>query len=111
MLTRNVSMLLTTMLMVIGTLFCSGTYGATLPLSADEEADLLFMREEEKLARDTYLTFHEFYEALDLSVFSNIASSEQMHMNAMLKLLRNTSWRTMKSASSPTLICRRSMTP
>jgi hypothetical protein len=59
---------------------------STLPLSEQEEEDLLFMREEEKLARDTYLTLYEQWE--EYSIFSNIASSEQMHMNALLKLLR-----------------------
>ena len=88
-------MLLAAMLMACGslfysdshsaTLFYSDTYSATEPLSVAEEADLLFMREEEKLARDTYLTL---YAAWNLSVFSNIASSEQMHMNALLKLLK-----------------------
>jgi hypothetical protein len=92
---RQVPMLFTAILMIFGVLFYSNTYSAPsfhsnaggVPelLSEDEEADLLFMREEEKLARDTYLTF---YEEWDFSVFSNIASSEQMHMNAILKLLR-----------------------
>lgn len=57
---------------------------ATEPLSDQEEHDLLFMREEEKLARDTYLTLYELW---GTAVFSNIASSEQMHMNAILRLL------------------------
>lgn len=85
MLTRQVPMLIAAMLVVMGALFHSDSYSATLPLSAEEEADLLFMREEEKLARDTYMTL---YEAWDLSVFSNIASSEQSHMDALLKLLK-----------------------
>ena len=54
-------------------------------LSLVEIADLQFMREEEKLARDVYLNLHETW---GLSVFSNIASSEQSHMDAVLKLLR-----------------------
>lgn len=83
---RNFSMLLTAVLMALGTVFYSSSYSATLPLSAEEEADLLFMREEEKLARDVYLTFYDLYEGL--TVFSNIASSEQNHMDAMLKLLK-----------------------
>lgn len=61
------------------------TAANTLPLSVQEEEDLLFMREEEKLARDTYLTLYEQWE---MTIFSNIASSEQMHMNAILKLIR-----------------------
>lgn len=64
----------------------SATAKTTLSsLSTAEKADLLFMREEEKLARDVYLTL---YETWGLPVFSNIASSEQSHMDAVLKLLR-----------------------
>jgi hypothetical protein len=78
-------MLAAALLMSVSASFHPDAYGATLPLSAEEEADLLFMREEEKLARDTYLTF---YEAWGLSIFSNIASSEQRHMDAVLRLLQ-----------------------
>ena len=49
-----------------------------------EAADLTFMREEEKLARDVYLKLHEQY---DLAIFSNIAASEQRHMDSLLGLL------------------------
>lgn len=84
--TRTIPMLFMAMLLTFGTLGYSVAYSATEALSADEQADLLFMREEEKLARDTYLTFYDQYETL--TVFSNIASSEQSHMNAMLKLLK-----------------------
>lgn len=83
--TKMIQVLLIAMLSVFSTLLYSNAYSATLPLSAEEEADLLFMREEEKLARDTYLTLYELW---DLTVFSNIAGSEQMHMNALLKLLK-----------------------
>lgn len=54
-------------------------------LTEDEKADLVFMREEEKLARDTYLVL---YDKWAMAVFSNIASSEQSHMDAILKLLK-----------------------
>ena len=66
-----------------------GTGGASEPvaaLSEVEAADLVFMREEEKLARDVYLTLGE---AWDNPTFDNVAASEQRHMNAMLKLLRS----------------------
>lgn len=53
--------------------------------TADEAADMLYMREEEKLARDVYLTL---YDAWGLAPFSNISVAEQKHMNAMLLLLR-----------------------
>lgn len=54
------------------------------PLSAVETESLLFMREEEKMARDVYLTMYELW---DDEVFENIADSEQAHMDAMAKLL------------------------
>ena len=57
---------------------------ANLALTPDEAADLLFMREEEKLARDTYLTL---YEKWGLSTLASIAVSEQRHMDSMLRLL------------------------
>ena len=53
-------------------------------LSDDEIAGLLYMREEEKLARDVYLTL---YEVWGLRVFQNIARAEQMHMDTMLTLI------------------------
>ncbi|MFA5924105.1 MAG: DUF2202 domain-containing protein [Methylococcaceae bacterium] len=51
-------------------------------LSAAEEDTLLFMREEEKMARDVYQTL---YKAWKKPVFKNIAASEQKHMDAVLK--------------------------
>jgi len=42
------------------------------------------MREEEKLARDVYLTL---YETWGQKIFSNIASSEQTHTDAVKTLL------------------------
>lgn len=53
-------------------------------LSPREISDLQFMREEEKLARDVYQTL---YTAWRLPVFTNIASSEQTHMDSILTLL------------------------
>ncbi|WP_258084337.1 DUF2202 domain-containing protein [Thermococcus thermotolerans] len=53
-------------------------------LSQEEIDGLLYMREEEKLARDVYLTIYETY---GLQVFYNIAQSEQKHMDAVLSLL------------------------
>ncbi len=49
-----------------------------------EIADLLWMREEEKLARDVYLTLGEMW---DLPVFTQISQSEQHHMDSVLVLL------------------------
>ena len=53
-------------------------------LSDTEAHHLLFMREEEKLARDTYITLNEIW---GLKVFSNISGAEQTHMDALLTML------------------------
>jgi hypothetical protein len=52
-------------------------------LSVKEKKDLIHMREEEKLARDVYLTL---YRKWGLPVFKNISKSESWHMH-MIKLL------------------------
>ena len=67
----------------------SGSSGCDCPIPAgdlsDAEADgLVFMREEEKLARDVYLTF---YDVWGTAVFDNMAGGEQTHMDAILTLL------------------------
>jgi hypothetical protein len=53
-------------------------------LSDAEVEGILFMREEEKLARDVYQTLFEIWEQ---PVFENIASSEQAHMDALKTLI------------------------
>ena len=53
-------------------------------LSADETTALLFMREEEKLARDVYT---KLYATWNITTFQNIAASEQMHMDELALLL------------------------
>jgi hypothetical protein len=53
-------------------------------LSDDEIAGLVFMREEEKLAHDVYLTL---YEQWGQRTFANIANSEQSHTDAIKALL------------------------
>lgn len=53
-------------------------------LSPVEAQGLLYMREEEKLARDVYLVL---YEQWGMQVFSNIADSESTHMAAVKTLL------------------------
>lgn len=56
----------------------------TEDLSAAEEEDLIYMREEEKLARDVYMTL---YEKWGTPIFANIAQSEQTHTEAIRNLL------------------------
>ncbi len=55
-------------------------------LTVEEIAGLMFMREEEKLAHDVYLTLYELW---GMSAFQNIAASEQMHTESVLGLLNN----------------------
>jgi len=64
----------------------SGNSGnvTTTSLSAAEAELLTFMREEEKLARDVYLAMYQKWGAV---TFSNIASSEQQHMDTLKKML------------------------
>jgi hypothetical protein len=52
--------------------------------SEEEIADLLFMREEEKLAHDVYTVMYDLY---DLEIFTKIAASELKHTEAVLMLL------------------------
>jgi len=53
-------------------------------LNKEEREGLIFLREEEKLARDVYNYLHELY---NLNVFANIPKSEQQHMDAIKFLL------------------------
>jgi hypothetical protein len=53
-------------------------------LTAQEQLDLIFLREEEKLARDVYIYSFQKY---NLSIFSSISNSEQSHMDRVLTLL------------------------
>lgn len=57
---------------------------ASASLTAEEAVGMRYMREEEKLAHDVYVTLAA---AWGLPVFSNIAASETQHMDAMLRLL------------------------
>lgn len=53
-------------------------------LSAEESATLTWMREEEKLARDTYITLGAKFPH---RTFTQIAASEQQHMDSVLRFL------------------------
>jgi hypothetical protein len=53
-------------------------------LTPDEIGSLLFMREEEKVARDSYLVLGELG---GLVIFDNISESEQSHMDALKVLI------------------------
>jgi len=53
-------------------------------INQKEKAALIYMREEEKLARDVYLTL---FEKWNFIIFKNIANSEDRHTNAVKLLL------------------------
>lgn len=57
---------------------------ALIVLDQKETESLLYMREEEKLARDVYITLGKEW---NTRVFDNISSAEQTHMDAVLLLL------------------------
>ena len=59
--------------------------GTIIPsINTDEKSNLLFMYEEEKMARDTYLYLYQKWQLVE---FANIQKSEQSHMNAVENLL------------------------
>ena len=65
-----------------------GTVCAQLPkqpLDVSEKEALVYMREEEKLARDVYLALNNKW---NFRVFANIARSEQRHTDAVALLLK-----------------------
>ncbi len=62
----------------------TGSAAATDDLSADIEAELLYLIEEEKLAHDVYITLDDVWDA---RVFENIAASETQHTEAVEALL------------------------
>lgn len=65
--------------------FASSEMNEKLVLLTDQEkSDLLFLREEEKLARDVYIYSYNKY---NMNIFSNISNSEQHHMSNVLNLL------------------------
>jgi hypothetical protein len=65
--------------------FCSACIQmAKQEVSEQEKAALIYMREEEKLARDIYLAL---FEKWNFVVFKNIANSEDRHTDAVKQLL------------------------
>lgn len=57
-----------------------------LPVDDATTTDLVFLREEEKMARDVYITLGQRW---NLGIFDNIQESEQRHMDAVLSLLES----------------------
>ena len=61
-----------------------GNTSTVTALTSEQIDDLVFMYQEEKVARDVYT---KLYEKWGVRVFNNISRSEQSHMNAVEKLL------------------------
>lgn len=59
-------------------------YVETPELTQEELDMLLYMKDEEKLARDVYYALYDAWGALP---FSNISKAEEQHMNAVISLL------------------------
>ena len=67
----------------------NGQNSAPLAAAANQLTDaqkstVLFMREEEKLARDVYLTMDDLWDA---DIFATISMSEQRHMDAIAQII------------------------
>ena len=68
-----------------------GPKDQSLGVLTDEEiGHITYMRQEEKLARDVYLTLYNHYVEIDpifAQIFGNISESEQRHMDAVKRLI------------------------
>ncbi len=71
-------------LAILDTVNCPCLVNPSDTVSQEEIDMLLYMREEEKLARDVYIAMYELY---NIPIFKNISKSEQHHMNQVLCLL------------------------
>ena len=62
----------------------SGLVSTASAITADDASAILFMKQEEKLARDVYQALHAKW---GKAIFANIAASEQRHMDAVNGLI------------------------
>ena len=70
---------------IVAAVLMSGFLSAAFALTATEASSVLFMKQEEKLARDVYQVMYEKWGHI---TFGNIAVSEQRHMNAIDSLIK-----------------------
>lgn len=69
---------------LLGLVSCKKDSTPAPTLSEQEKKDLIFLREEEKMARDVY---DHCYEKYGLNIFNNISASEETHFGSVLTLL------------------------
>jgi hypothetical protein len=72
--------------LLVAPLWAKGPNGPSTSsgLSVTEKDNILYLYEEEKLARDIYVAMYNLYGAY---IFNNISESEQRHMNSVAKLI------------------------
>jgi len=80
---KGVKMFKKVILGILVVMSLSGSIFA-VTLTTEQKASLLFMYQEEKVARDVYITLGKQYPAA--TTFSNILLSEQAHMDSVEKL-------------------------
>ncbi|MBU0479614.1 MAG: DUF2202 domain-containing protein [Proteobacteria bacterium] len=68
-------------LLILPAVYIPALAAPSSQLDGGETSHLIFMREEEKLARDVYITLGALYP--DVATFSNIVSSEENHTASM----------------------------
>lgn len=66
--------------MLLSALIINGFAQSAFALTSTDAANILFIKQEEKLARDAYLTLSGLWSQ---ATFDNIAVSEQRHMDAV----------------------------
>ena len=83
---RILPLMLVIGIVLVGATSCSDDDDEVITsvVNIEEEAGLVYMREEEKLARDVYI---KLYEKWGLNMFDNISKSEQKHMDKLLTIL------------------------
>ena len=69
---------------IVAAVLMSGLVSAAFALTATESSSILFMKQEEKLARDVYQVLHAKWGHV---TFGHIAVSEQRHMDAIDNLI------------------------
>ena len=69
---------------LLDTFYCRAIDLPMQDISLDEEKELKYMREEEKMAHDFYVAM---YEKWGLRPFNNISKAEQRHMSAVKSML------------------------
>jgi hypothetical protein len=72
--------------LLVAPLWAKGPKGpsTSIGLTETEEANILYLFEEEKLAHDIYV---EMYKSYGAYIFNNISESEQRHMDSVAKLI------------------------